>query len=428
MLRNLNQSASGKRILGVPQAGILAAQIASETAEGDHGPGILYNESQDAGYAGKYLRAAVTNWPSTGTLFVYENGNFEADGLPDGLHTFGYDLYVDGVYDSASSFDVTVGALTLSALTTSNVTSSGCTASVSISNNAAGTLYLAAYPSDQTPTWTRPNWSGTPTYSDSDTDSGSGSTFQWSPDVSGLSAGQEYKLWAIWDDGSQSSNGGAPISSAAFTTSYALTGENITADAPTLGAPTLTQNHAITGAGITAGAPALGAPTIISAAGNDALTGAGITAGTPTLGAPTLTQNHALAGGAIAAGSPTFGTPSLAQIHAIMSAGITAGAPALGAPTLSTAALGSNIWDSLADPIISMLGTQSTLDGQIVSAVFDAAYADIYNAAGSRPVATVLASLPASRGSAFAHGGSSYTVAAIEPDGHGLKRLILETA
>lgn len=107
-----------------------------------------------------------------------------------------------------------VEAPTLSALIASNVTSSGCTASVSISNNAAGTLYLAAYPSDQTPTWTRPNWSGTPTYSDSDTDSGSGSTFQWTPDVSGLSAGVEYRLWAIWDDGAQSSNG--PISSDAF--------------------------------------------------------------------------------------------------------------------------------------------------------------------------------------------------------------------
>lgn len=111
MLRNLNQSASGKRILGVPQAGILAAQIASETAEGDHGPGILYNESQDAGYAGKYLRAAVTNWPSTGTLFVYENGNFDAVGLANGAHVFGYDLYVNGVYDSASTFSITIGAI-----------------------------------------------------------------------------------------------------------------------------------------------------------------------------------------------------------------------------------------------------------------------------------------------------------------------------
>ena len=69
MLRNLNQSSGGQRILGVPQVGILAAQVAAETATGDHGPGILYNESQEAGYAGKYLRAVVTSWPATGALF-----------------------------------------------------------------------------------------------------------------------------------------------------------------------------------------------------------------------------------------------------------------------------------------------------------------------------------------------------------------------
>lgn len=111
MLRNLNQSSGGQRILGVPQVGILAAQIAAETATGDHGPGILYNESQEAGYAGKYLRAVVTSWPATGALFVQENGAFEALGLPDGSHVFGYDLYVDGVYDSASAFTVAVGVV-----------------------------------------------------------------------------------------------------------------------------------------------------------------------------------------------------------------------------------------------------------------------------------------------------------------------------
>ena len=76
-------------------------------------------------------------------------------------------------------------------------------------------FYLAVYPSDQTPTWDRSTgWSGAPVYTDSDTDPGTGSSYTWDPDVSGLSAGVEYKLWAIWDDGSQSSNG--PISSDAF--------------------------------------------------------------------------------------------------------------------------------------------------------------------------------------------------------------------
>ena len=79
----------------------------------------------------------------------------------------------------------------------------------------AGTFYLAVYPSATTPTWDRSTgWSGTPVYTDSDTDPGSGTSYTWYPDVSGLSAGVEYRLWAIWDDGAQSSNG--PISSDAF--------------------------------------------------------------------------------------------------------------------------------------------------------------------------------------------------------------------
>ena len=76
-------------------------------------------------------------------------------------------------------------------------------------------FYLAVYPSATTPTWDRTSgWSGTPTYTHADTDPGSVTSYTWDPDVSGLSAGVEYRLWAIWDDGAQSSNG--PISSDAF--------------------------------------------------------------------------------------------------------------------------------------------------------------------------------------------------------------------
>ena len=109
MLRNLNQSAGGQRILGVPQVGILAAQILAETATGDYGPGVLYNEAQQPEHAGKYLRARITNWPGTGTLRVEENGSYTASGLPDGVHVFGYDFYLDGVYQGAAGFTITVG-------------------------------------------------------------------------------------------------------------------------------------------------------------------------------------------------------------------------------------------------------------------------------------------------------------------------------
>lgn len=112
MLRNLNQSSGGKRILGVPQIGILAAQIAAETATGDHGQGALYNEAIQAVYAGKYLRMRITSpFPEIGTLFVAENGQITATDLPNGTHVFGYDLDVDGFYDSSTSFSVAVGVV-----------------------------------------------------------------------------------------------------------------------------------------------------------------------------------------------------------------------------------------------------------------------------------------------------------------------------
>ncbi len=61
------------------------------------------------------------------------------------------------------------------------------------------------------PTWSRSNvatnsgWTagtgGTIAYHDADTDPGSGSTYQFVPDASGLTAGTPYDLWAVWDDG-----------------------------------------------------------------------------------------------------------------------------------------------------------------------------------------------------------------------------------
>ena len=107
-LRNLRKA--GQRWLGTPYNGLLAAQILAETATGDYGPGILYNEAQQPEHAGKYLRARITNWPATGTLRVEENGSYTASGLPDGVHVFGYDFYLDGVYQGAAGFTITVGA------------------------------------------------------------------------------------------------------------------------------------------------------------------------------------------------------------------------------------------------------------------------------------------------------------------------------
>lgn len=115
MLRNLNVATAGRRILGTPYVGLLAAQIAAETAVGDLGPGLLYNEAIKPENAGKRLRLRVTPWPSVGNLFVEENGAFTWTDLPDGVHSASYEYYEDGVLQGTTSFSIAVGVVDASA-------------------------------------------------------------------------------------------------------------------------------------------------------------------------------------------------------------------------------------------------------------------------------------------------------------------------
>lgn len=109
MLRNLNASSAGKRILGVPHVGIPVSAIAAETVGGDNGPGILYNEAIDPLNASKQLRVKLGNRPGIGRLFVFENGAFEASDIPDGVYVVPYDIYADNVLVGSDSFTLTVG-------------------------------------------------------------------------------------------------------------------------------------------------------------------------------------------------------------------------------------------------------------------------------------------------------------------------------
>ena len=70
------------------------------------------------------------------------------------------------------------------------------------------TFYLVIVPQGVTPTWSRSNvatnsgWTATTiAYHDADADPGSGTTYQFAPDASGLTASTPYDLWAVWDDG-----------------------------------------------------------------------------------------------------------------------------------------------------------------------------------------------------------------------------------
>lgn len=113
MLRNLNESSGGRRVLGTPNVGLLASQIISETATGDNGAGLLYDEAQVN--AGKQLRISITSSPISGSLFVYENGSFELTGAADGSYAIGYQYYVDNVLGGSDTATVTVGAANASA-------------------------------------------------------------------------------------------------------------------------------------------------------------------------------------------------------------------------------------------------------------------------------------------------------------------------
>ncbi len=112
MLRNLNKSSGGRRILGTPNVGLIASQIISETADGDNGAGLLYDEA--IVNSGKQLRIHITSAPSSGSFFAYENGSFELTGAPDGAYSIGYQYYLDNVLGGSDTATVNIGSVNAS--------------------------------------------------------------------------------------------------------------------------------------------------------------------------------------------------------------------------------------------------------------------------------------------------------------------------
>lgn len=100
------------------------------------------------------------------------------------------------------------------------------------------TIYLAAFESAQTATWTyadigngRNGFSATGYAASGSTTSGvptsgSGDDTSVGITLSGLTAGTAYKIWLIWDDGTNTSNSGSPVGSAEFKTPYLLSAES----------------------------------------------------------------------------------------------------------------------------------------------------------------------------------------------------------
>lgn len=212
---------AGAVVVGAPGLGVLAEAVPST---GEHGAGYLYDSLEFPADVGKEVRGLITTWPTLGTLTAFEDSSFEYDGPSD---SFAFQMYVDGVAVGApQTVTIMVGsAPSITGITASNITQTGATITVTRSNPAAGMLYLVIVPQGVTPSWSRANigtnsgWSATTiAYHDADADPGTGSTYVFTPDASGLSAGTAYDLWAAWDDGTTTVG---PVASGAFTTQSA---------------------------------------------------------------------------------------------------------------------------------------------------------------------------------------------------------------
>lgn len=107
MLRNLNRTEGGKRILGTPFLGVLGSAVPSS---GDSGPAFGYNDLVLPGDATKRFRFLRLTQPSAGTLTINEDSSFTFEGAPAGSYSFTYQKWDDNgaTFDLAGSATVTL--------------------------------------------------------------------------------------------------------------------------------------------------------------------------------------------------------------------------------------------------------------------------------------------------------------------------------
>ena len=143
MLRNLNKSSGGRRILGTPHVGIIASQIISETATGDSGAGLLYDSAQLN--SGKLMRLRVVTMPTAGVVTIDENGAILVDftGVPDAVYTLTYNEYADNVLFRVDTATFTVGAGQVTSGSISVKVNGAYVPSTAIYVKVAGTYRLA---------------------------------------------------------------------------------------------------------------------------------------------------------------------------------------------------------------------------------------------------------------------------------------------
>jgi hypothetical protein len=94
--------------------GVLGSAVPSS---GDNGPGYLYNDLSLPADASKEVRGLIETFPvGLSTFDVFEDSSFTASG-PDGVYTFTYRLYVDGVDSGTAVGTISIGVVSSGALT-----------------------------------------------------------------------------------------------------------------------------------------------------------------------------------------------------------------------------------------------------------------------------------------------------------------------
>jgi len=156
----------------------------------------------------------------------------------------------------------------------------------------------------------------------------------------------------VGDNSTDSGNNLNVIFTAAPGGTVDLTGDGITAGAPTVGASAIAQGHVLAADGLTTGSPVIQSSTIdqthvlspnaittgnpiVGEATAIEVTGLladGITTGQPTLGTPDFTQDHSLIPVAVVTGQPVVGSPDAAITSVLLADGITTGQPVVGSP------------------------------------------------------------------------------------------------
>jgi hypothetical protein len=118
-----NSLIAGAVVVGNRGLGVLGSSVPST---GENGASFLYNDLVLPADNNVEVRGLIATPPSAGSFVAYEDGSFDFVGAPDGVYSFSYRLFADGVDRGVVASSLTVGVVS----TVSGVTVSPATPSV----------------------------------------------------------------------------------------------------------------------------------------------------------------------------------------------------------------------------------------------------------------------------------------------------------